>query len=76
MKTTFIVGCVPIILGACSTTPTPLPSVAALAKPATIEAPHAHVQYRPVIQDYEHRDATDPQSWRKSNEEQNSGWGA
>lgn len=73
MKTTLIVGCIPIILAACS--PTPLPNVTALSQPASLDAPHRHVQYRPAIQDYEHRDATDPQDWRKSNEEQNSGWG-
>ena len=75
MKTTLIVGCIPIILVACSPTPTPLPDVTALSQPASLDAPHRHVQYRPVVQDYEHRDATDPQAWRKSNEEQNSGWG-
>ena len=75
MKTTLIVGCIPIILVACTTTPTPLPDITAISQSASLDAPHRHVQYRPVIQDYEHRDATDPQDWRKSNEEQDSGWG-
>ena len=76
METTLIVGCIPLILAACTPVRAPLPNVTAVTQPASLDAPHHHVQYSPVIRDYEYRDATDPQPWRKSNEEQNSGWGS
>ena len=75
MKFHLILGASALALGACAYEPTPLPIVTALSVAASLDTPHRHVQYSPVIQDYEHREATDPQDWRKSNEDQNSGWG-
>ncbi len=75
MKPMFIMGCLAFALAACSEPPSKLNRIAALQAPVAPQKSVRPVQYKPVIQGYEHRDPTDPQDWRKSNEEQNSGWG-
>ena len=74
MKNTLTLGCLVATLAACTAPPAELNRISALQAPASATAVQS-VAYRPAIQDYQDYIPTDPQSWRKSNEEQNSGWG-
>ena len=75
MKHALISGCLAVILASCTAPPAELNSISALQSPASTTQAIQTVPYAPVIQDYQNYTPTDPQSWQKSNEEQNSGWG-
>lgn len=75
MKISLFAGCFPVLLGACSTTPTPLPDIAALQASTVPNAAIVQPQGRSVLQGYEHRDVTDPKPWRELNDLQAPGEG-
>ena len=71
MKLSYLAGVFPVVLGACSTTPTPLPDVTSLTYVAQpISVPKLNTHHHSVIQDFERREPTDPKPWRKLNDDQ------
>lgn len=70
MKSLYIAGVFPVLLGACSTTPSTLPDVSSLSEVAAPNVPARQTVSRPVLVGFERREPTGPQSWRKLNDEQ------
>lgn len=77
MKISYLTGIIPVILGACSTTPTKLPDVSSLTYVTQpISVPKLQTHHHPVIRDFERREPTEPKPWRKLNDEQTTENGA
>ncbi|MCR8825280.1 hypothetical protein [Pseudosulfitobacter koreensis] len=72
MKIHLLAGAVALVLGACSSAPTPLPDVAALTAPTdrNIISPVRHTD---PLAGYTQRAPTGPRDWRAVNQEQSEG---
>lgn len=68
MKKLFVTALLPLILAAC--TASPLPDILPWQTPDDPTLGTANARFQSVIGEYEHREPTDPKSWRKLNESQ------
>lgn len=71
MKISLIAGCFPVVLGACTAPPTPLPDVTALQATA-LQASIQQPRNQSVVRNYENRTVTDPKPWRELNDAQST----
>lgn len=75
MKMLYFAGVLPLVLGACATTPTTLPDVSSLAVIAQPTVPDRQTRHQAVIRDFERREPTNPKSWRQLNDDQTTSGG-
>ncbi|TMM51701.1 hypothetical protein [Sulfitobacter sabulilitoris] len=75
MKPILFAGALPLLLGACASTPTPLPDVAGLQAPAFDQGAVTPVAYRNPLEGFENRAVTGPEDWRRLNQRQAPGQG-
>lgn len=73
MKTTLLLGASALALGACTSTPTPLPGVEAQKAPASATAPIAYTGYQNPLAGFQSRTPSGPRPWREVNDEQSEG---
>ncbi|PZX11782.1 hypothetical protein LX81_03859 [Palleronia aestuarii] len=75
MKSYLLAGAMPLLAGACTASPTPLPDIAALQAPATQAVPGRTTAYRDPIGDFTARPVVEPAPWRSLNDSQSTGEG-
>lgn len=63
MKTIYLAGVFPVVLGACSPTPATLPNFTSLSAAAMPTAPRHKTHHHNVIQNFESRKPTEPKPW-------------
>ncbi|MFT4962044.1 MAG: starvation-inducible outer membrane lipoprotein [Paracoccaceae bacterium] len=73
MKTTLLLGASALALGACASSPTPLPSVETQQATASANAPITHTGYQNPLAGFQSRAPSEPRPWRDVNDEQSEG---
>lgn len=73
MKIHLLAGAMPLLAGACTASPTPLPDIAALQAPAAQTVPNRATAYRNPIADFTARPVVEPAPWRSLNDSQSTG---
>lgn len=73
MKTTLLLGASALALGACASTPTPLPSVETQVAAASTTADLPPTNYQNPLAGFQNRAPSEPRPWRDVNDEQSEG---
>lgn len=75
MKIHLLAGAMPLLAGACTASPTPLPDIATLRAPAAQSVPSRATAYRDPIRDFTARPVVEPAPWRSLNDSQSTAEG-
>lgn len=73
MKTKLLLGAFALALGACSSSPTPLPSVETQQAAASATAALTTTSYQNPLAGFQNRVPSEPRPWREVNDEQSEG---
>ena len=73
MRTTLLLGASALALGACASTPTPLPGVEAQKATTSATAPQTYTGYQNPLAGFQNRTPSGPRPWRDVNDEQSEG---